>query len=484
VKLSLGKTACIVIVFCAAGGPTAFAQTFTSLARFETTNGAHPTAPLVQGITGDFYGTATAGGANHNSGTVFKMTPAGVLTKIYSFCSQADCADGEEPYAGLVQVANGNFYGTTITGGAHVNANCFDGGGGCGTVFEITPTGKLTTLYSFCSLPNCTDGYSPGGLVQASNGNFYGITGGGGTTISGCDVGCGTVFEITPEGELTTIYNFCSQTDCADGSSPVAGLVQGSNGNFYGVTLTGGANDYGDVFEVSPNGKLDVLHSFVDTEADPESALVQGTNGSLYGTTNSLIYEITPLGKFTILHEFEGSAGGIVPMGRLIQATDGNFYGTTYAGGANGAGTVFEITPAGALTTLYSFCSQSGCADGQIPIAGLLQGTDGAFYGTTSDGGDGICAMGCGTMFSLSTGIAAFVETLPAARAVGDPITILGNNLTGATSLTFNGTEATFTVASDTAIKTTVPAGATTGTVEVVTPSGTLTSNVPFRVIP
>ena len=177
------------------------------------------------------------------------------------------------------------------------------------------------------------------------------------------------------------------------------------------------------------------------------------------------------------------------PQAGLVQATDGNFYGTTLVGGTNFDGTVFKITPSGTLTTLYSFCSQSGCTDGGVPQAGLVQATNGNFYGTASEGGvrcrtsDGP-AEGCGTVFSLSLGLGPFVQAQPRAGNVGAVVNILGDDLTGATSVSFNGTAATFTVASPALITTTVPAGVSNGSVQVVTPSGTLSSNVPFQVLP
>jgi uncharacterized repeat protein (TIGR03803 family) len=171
-------------------------------------------------------------------------------------------------------------------------------------------------------------------------------------------------------------------------------------------------------------------------------------------------------------------ADGYYPQGVLIQATDENFYGTTLEGGANNAGTVFKITPGGTLMMLYSFCSQSICADGYYPQGVLIQATDGKFYGTTSEGG----ASDDGTVFSLSGGIGPFVKILPPFGKVGTPVHILGTNLTGTTSVTFDGTPATFTVITKTLIFTNVPAGATTGTVQIETPKGTLSSNVPVIV--
>jgi uncharacterized repeat protein (TIGR03803 family) len=191
---------------------------------------------------------------------------------------------------------------------------------------------------------------------------------------------------------------------------------------------------------------------------------------------------------FTTLVSFNKTNGA--NPGGLVQASDGNFYGTTPEGGTNttscygnGCGTVFKITPGGTLTTLYSFCSKSGCTDGANP-GGLIQATNGNFYGTTADGGtSSACSSpGCGTVFVLSVGLGPFVETRPTSGKVGAAVIILGNNLTGATSVTFNGRAAAFRVVSNTEITTMVPRGATTGPVKVKTPSGTLTSNVNFRV--
>ncbi len=175
-----------------------------------------------------------------------------------------------------------------------------------------------------------------------------------------------------------------------------------------------------------------------------------------------------------------------------MQGTDGNFYGTTNELGTGticpteGAlcGTIFKITSTGGFASLYNFCSLPGCSDGGVPLSQLMQGTDGAFYGTTSEGGSTSCSFGCGTVFKLSVGLASFVQSTPAFGKVGYTIFILGNNLTGTSSVTFNGVAAEFTVVSGSYIKATVPSGATTGTISVVTPTGTLNSNVAFQVLP
>lgn len=219
-KLGAARISCVAFVFCVGTAIAAPAQTFDTLLRFDYSNGALPCPnELVQGFDGNVYGTTQAGGDHLNPcqggcGTVFRMTPTGQLTVLYDFCAQTGCPDGSSP-TNLILAANGEFYGTTFYGGA----------AGDGTVFRITDAGKLTTLYSFCSLAYCADGIWPQGLVQAANGNFYGITQEGGSN------GDGTVFEITPAGKLTTLYNFCSQTNCTDGRLPQI-LMQAANGNF------------------------------------------------------------------------------------------------------------------------------------------------------------------------------------------------------------------------------------------------------------
>src|ERR1039457_3691207 len=283
-KLNWGTRACAVLVLCATTAIALPAQiaTLTTIHRFCSQSGcpdgAGPYAGLVQATNGGLYGTTYGGGTN-SEGTIFKITPGGTLTTLYSFCSQTNCTDGYGPYAGLVQAANGDLYGTTSNGGANGNS---------GTVFKITPGGNLTTLYRFvCSQSGCPDGVDPtAGLVQAANGDFYGTTPYGGTN------GGGTVFKITPSGTLTTLYRFCSQSGCPDGATPFAGLVQAANGDLYGTTTAGGANGpgTGTVFRITPSGTLTTLYSFCSQTnctdgAVPDAGLVQDTNGDFYGTT-------------------------------------------------------------------------------------------------------------------------------------------------------------------------------------------------------
>jgi uncharacterized repeat protein (TIGR03803 family) len=474
-KSSGWKTISTIFLFWAATAIATSAQTVTILHNFDQTDdGSQPEfMSLIQGTDGNLYGTTSAGAANAG-GTVFKITLGGTLTTLHSFCAQSFCADGQEPLAGLVQASDGNFYGTTYYGGADAN----------GEIFKITPAGTLTTFYSFCAINLCGDGTNPhGALIQGTDGNLYRTTQQGGTH------GDGTVFKITLGGQLTTLYSFCSQALCADGSIPDAGLVQGSDGNFYGTTERGGPGD-GSIFKITPSGVLTNLYSFCIQSGCPDGGqplapLAKGTDGNFYGTTEigganngGTVFKMTRAGVLTTLHNFAYSTDGSTLYAPVVQGNDGNFYGVTNnGGGGNSVGTAYKITPTGTLTTLYNFCSLSNCSDGASPEGGLVQDTNGTFYGTTNSGG-----IGWGTVFSLATGLHAFVETRPTSGKVGTPVIILGNGLTGATSVTFNGTAATFTVVSSTEIKTKVPTGATSGKVKVVTSRRTLVSNVAFNV--
>ncbi|MGA9966289.1 MAG: choice-of-anchor tandem repeat GloVer-containing protein [Terriglobales bacterium] len=455
-RRGLWKTICVVFVFCAGAAISSHATiTFKTLVSFDGTDGAVPYTSLVQGLDGELFGTTSVYG-DGGYGTVFKVTTGGVVTAIYSFSG----ADGSAP-VGVVQATNGDLYGSTFSGGAN----------DAGTLFKITAGGKLTTLYNF----DLTDGDGPTVLVQASNGKFYGATYQGGAN------GSGTIFKITAGGTLTTLHNF----DYTDGATPypLAGLIQANNGDLYGTTSSGGTVGLGTVFKITPGGTLTTLNSFGGTDTgSPYAGLVQAANGDFYGTTygggannDGTVFKITPGGTLTTLHSFNVNDGQY-PLCGLIQATDGNLYGTTTQGGANGYGTVFEITSGGKLTTLHDFDS----TDGANPHGGLVQATDGNLYGTAELGG----ANDDGTIFSLSVGLGPFVQTLTASGKVGAPVLILGTNLTGASSVSFNGTAATFTVVSKSEIKTTVPSGATTGFVTVTTPGGTWKSNKTFQVKP
>lgn len=496
-RTSVWIKACLLALICAAAALPSSAQTFKPLFSFDGTNGAVPLGPLTQGLDGNFYGTTPDFGA-HNAGTVFRITPNGTLATIYNFCAQTNCTDGSAPEAALVLGRDGSFYGTTYYGGG---GNCESG---CGTVFKITPQGALTSLYSFTG---DADGSRPQEtpLIQATDGNFYGSTSAGGSNRFN---GGGTIFRITPSGQLTTAYRFpYTDGQYPNGGNAQGGLLQAADGNFYGTTAGGGPYNAGTVFQLTPAGTLTTLYNFcsggspcVDGQY-PSGGLVLGTDGKLYGTTLyggtstlcnngpftdcGTVFTISLAGTLTTLHSFVNTDGNNPQP--IILATDGNFYGTTYIGGdtqlctntdiEGGCGVIYKITSAGTFTLLHIFDG----TDGNSPNV-LLQGTNGAFYGTTRYGGPS--GYDYGAVYGLGVGLAPFVESLPPYGKVGANVRILGNNLKGATSVTFNGTAATFAVISASYITTTVPSGATTGSIKVTTPAGTLTSNVVFSVQP
>src|SRR6266851_1670139 len=343
---------------------------------------------------------------------------------LYSFCSQSNCADGANPFAygGLIMDTSGNLYGTTSVGG---NAT------GGGTVFQLTPsdTGwSETVLYSFCSQTNCADGASPlAGLIMDAAGNLYGTTSAGGTSAPGT----GVVFQLTPDPTgtgwtETVLYSFCSQIYCADGYQPLGGLIMDGAGNLYGTTRQGDNNPgtcafaggCGVVFELTPDATgtawtETVLHSFFCSNcadgANPAPGLIMDGAGNLYGTTTTggatgggTVFQLTPSDtgwSETVLYSFCSQtrcADGLYPYGDLIMDEAGNLYGTTWRGGSGTqliSGVAFELTPdstgtAWTETVLYNFCSQSNCADGGGPFAGLLMDASGNLYGTTNVGGN------------------------------------------------------------------------------------------------
>lgn len=346
------------------------------------------------------------------------------LTAESLYCFGSSATDAIEPDGGLLQATDGNFYGTTIFGGIGGGLGN-DGPTGNGTVYKITPTGEETVLHLFAAYP--VDGQFPNSLIQGTDGNLYGTTSAGGT------IGGGTVFRLSLEGVETILYNFGS-----DGF--VTGLIQGSDGNFYGGTDSGVA---GIVFKMTPTGVLTTLATFPGS-GGPTGGLLEGSDGNLYGTTGAdtsggTVFKLTPEGVETVLHSFAGfPTDGADPNGPLIQDGDGNLYDTTVGGGANGKidngwGTVFKITPEGVETILHSFANQS---DGAYPSAGLIQGSDGNFYGVTSNGGSNYS----GTIFKIApTGTFSSLYTFPPAPAGNEPGTHLvqgsDGNLYGTTAL-------------------------------------------------
>ncbi len=340
-------------------------------------DGKNPYHSLIQASDDNFYGTTLYGGAS-NGGIIFEITPSGAESVFYSFAST--------PWAGLIQAGDGDFYGTTATGGTN----------GRGTVFEMTSSAIETVLFSFP-----TGGSEPyTGVIQGSDGNFYGTTGANGSSDDG------TVFEITSGGSETVLHTF-PKTGTTDGQTPYAGVIEGSDGSFYGTTYNGGTNGLGTVFKVTSTGTETVLYSFAGGSGDgehPYAGLIQGSDGNFYGTTYQggasglgTVFKITSGGTETVLYSFAGgSSDGSYPEAGLIQGSDGNFYGMTYLGGASNDGTVFKVTSSGTETVLHTFAG--GSSDGANPWANLVQGSDGNLYGTTYAGG----TSGYGTFFKLA----------------------------------------------------------------------------------
>ena len=343
---------------------------------------------------------------------------AQTVTILYSFVSSP--VAGDAPYADLVQGSDGNFYGTTNRGGTSDR----------GTVFRISSSGSYTNLYSFVGYP--VDGSNPyAGLVQGSDGNFYGTTYYGGT------YGAGTVFRISSSGSYTNLYSFVGYPD---GSNPYAGLVQGSDGNFYGTTFYGGTYEAGTVFRISSSGTYSNLYSFgfggfsVDGRG-PSAGLVQGSDGSFYGTTYydgtygaGTVFRISSSGSYTNLYFFGGFPDdGRGPSAGLVQGSDGNLYGTTEGGGTYLYGTVFRISPSGNYTNLYPFVGYPD--DGRIPEAGLVQGSDGDFYGTTRVGG----ASNYGTVFRLTVPLGSPHNQISAIELVGTDVVVSLPSVAGET---------------------------------------------------
>ena len=447
--------------------PTGSFTTLVSFANVNPSNvnvgGAYPRSGLIQGVDGNFYGTASSGGAN-GKGIVFVMTPGGTLTTLYSFTAPNGAsknADGASPYAALVQGTDGTFYGLTSAGGANAQ----------GTAFNITAAGTFTSLHSFSAVTNTSSGSTnvegakpTAALIQGTDGNFYGLAGSGGANADGA------FFQLTPGGTVTALHSFVG----GEGSGFGAALLQGSDGNFYGVAKTAGGNGVGGCFRLTAGGALTVLYSFDNLDGQgPVGALVQDASGRFYGVTGAggvhsggTFFTVTSDGTFNSLTSFGliSNADGSHSDAPLILAGDGNFYGTTNAGGAYGNGTVFKMTAAGAVTVLHTFSAEDETftnADGSFPNGGLVQAGDGSFYGLTSGGGTG----GAGTFFKITT--AGVLTTL----ASFEPLDGASDNETGAYpyAAPVQGHDGSF-------YGTTTAGGANgNGTVFNVTPTGALT---------
>jgi len=401
------------------------ARKFKVLHRFHgaPADGALPWTQLTLDTAGNIYGTTTEGGDGkgvctsffNGCGTVFKLDKNGKFLSLHSFNGK----NGLDLMAGLLRDAAGNLYGTTTLGG---DTNCYQYG--CGTVFKLDKTGKETVLHRFHGSP---DGEDPEALlVEDKAGNLYGTTTLGGTGNNG-----GTVFRIDKKGHETVLYSFCTQTGCPDGRDPFPGVTLDAAGNMYGAATPGGTFNAGVIYKLDTTGKETVLYSFSGADGvGPSSVLVADSAGNLYGTTQEggnlncfggsgcgVVFELSPQSNgswtettlYTFCSQTNCTDGNRPLVGPLVRDSAGNLYGTTEFGGAFstcdgcGDGVVFKVDPAGQETVLHSF---SGRADGGIPATGLTMDKLGNLYGVAVSGGDLNCAagheQGCGVVFKLN----------------------------------------------------------------------------------
>jgi uncharacterized repeat protein (TIGR03803 family) len=430
---------------------TGLGATFTTLHSFGVGEGEEPNG-LVLGNDGNFYGTTIGGGAGMaewlGCGSIFRITPDGTFTTLYSFSGPDGATPGlywgVDYYCispGLIQGSDNNLYGITGYGGIGFSGDPYNLGwqfndSGYGTVFRMALDGTLTTLVFF----DGTNGAIPSSILQGQDGNFYGTTMGA-RVASGSPIENGTVFKMTADGTITTLAVF----NDTNGSNPRS-LIQAKDATFYGTTDFGGANGKGTVFKVTPDGTLTTLASF-NTNASAPYSIMQASDGNFYGTMNEggkmvilscpscsagylvyylgTVFRMSPGGTLTNIVLFTQMREGGGPVAGLLEGTDGNLYGSTYVGGPgtsylpSGPGLLFKTTPDGSLTTLFQFRSNS--LDGVNPRGNLVQASDGSFYGTTSWAGPGFATNGSfGTVFRL---------TVPGAEAPK----IIRTTLTGGT---------------------------------------------------
>jgi len=397
-------------------------------------DGIQPSSGLLQGSDGNLYGMTPFGGTGANisgyaqtgSGTIFKISPEGIYSIVHNFCDGTVTNDGAMPCGALIQGTDGNFYGVTESGGLY----------GFGTVFKVTPQGVVTIMHSFYYGTAPHDGAGPAAsLIQASDGNLYG------TTMYGGSAANGTIFRMSLGGTYAILHNFNDGSVAGDGKQPAAALIQASDGNLYGTTDSGGSAGFGTLYQLSLPGTYSLVRSFADGTytADPKypSALVEGGDGNFYATaygstttSSEIAFKMTLQGLPTILHVFgdgtlanDGASSGALPTAGLIQGSNGNFYGTTVWGGQppmTGYGVAFQMTPTGTITILHVFADGTVFADGANPSAPLCQGIDGNLYGSTTNGG----ATGNGSLFQIaliggSANPVAIETTPPGAATVG-----------------------------------------------------------------
>jgi uncharacterized repeat protein (TIGR03803 family) len=427
-------------------------------------DGSQPQGSLIQVSDGNFYGTTVFGAVSGHGGTVFKISPSGQFTSLKKFVAdkKGHFSGGEFPVGGLVEGNDGFLYGSARMGGAH----------DAGVIFKISKSGGFKVLHSFCSAAQCADGANPTPLVLGNDGNLY-----GGTT-SGAASNNGSIFRITPGGSFVTLH---ALNNTSDGGPPNQALVQASDGNFYGVGGISPTGVIGSLFRVTPAGQFTDIHDMSHPpDADPNARLIQASNGLLYGATfYGEVFQMSLSGSFQIVvpGNFDTILGGVT------QASDGNLWGTHAGPLFQNADALFEDTVGGSNLLSVSFdCSTNG-GDPQ----GVIQGADGKLYGVaTVCGVDSQHHAAGGTVFTVDAGLAApqaaIAAFMPVRGKVGSSVTIRGDHFVGASAVAFNGVQASFKVLNTKFIRATVPAGATTGPITVTNAGGTTVSKHSFNV--
>lgn len=469
--------------------------TLTPLHALTTSEGTNCNG-LTLDTDGNFYGTCYAGGSA-SFGTLFKVTPTGTLTVLHNFTG---VNDGCSPISSPIQGTDGNIYGTSY----------FCGGTDLGSVYKYTPAGVYSILYNFKGAP--TDLQGPHGLLQGSDGNFWGMGDQGGAQNSACP-GCGGVFKITPAGKETIVYTFKGG---ADGQDPYTSLMQGSDGNYYGTTIGAGGSFLGTVFKLTPKGVETVLHNYSDQSqgAFPRLPLTQGPDGTLFGMatdcagggcSQAALFDITANNVYSTLYLYPlGPSNSLQPSSPLLLSTNGTLYGTTEQGGAKTVGTFYSVSnkysPFISLVNVNSgkegvkvgilgqgFTSSSVVKFGGT-AASTVQRTGSTFILATVPSGalTGKVTVTTGTTTLSTPSIYKVTPTFssfsPASGPVGTSVTISGTGLAQTTKVTFNKVSATFTVNSDSKITATVPTGATSGKIAVTTKGGSVTDATSFTV--
>jgi uncharacterized repeat protein (TIGR03803 family) len=380
--LALGLALAATIPQAASAASTASVSIFTPL----NTYGGYPNAPLINDGQGNLIGQVwdSVVKGQFSNGSVFSVAPNGTPTTLHAFA-----LDEGYPGAPIVRTSDGSIYGVTEQGGANQT----------GSVYRIGADGSFIVLHSFAAFTTThshqnADGDDPLSLVMGSDGALYGVTLDGGVN------NLGTIFRITTDGQFSLLYTFAPLAQSGVDANEPCSLISGADGALYGTTLRNNTQSYGSVFRITTGGQLSIVHTFSDEQSHFCPSLMQAHDGNFYGTVSSshpgtsynysgVVYRLTPDGKTTDLHKFtplstsNTNTDGADPIG-VIQASDGNLYGVTNGGGSHSAGTLFEISSSGGFKKLYTFPTALNGYPFGFPSANIVQGADGALYGTTA----------------------------------------------------------------------------------------------------